>query len=120
MTMKIAFELIPKEFVSDTAFYDYKDQMSDAMSKVNKFGAVVVFKEGEYYGIVDDRSIAKQGTTKIPQNYPVGKFARSVPILDMSSNIKQAIQVFYDSSSKAIPFAENKKIKGILKRTDIL
>lgn len=118
--MKVAFELIPKEFVSDTAFYDYKDQMSDALSKVNKFGAIVVFKEGEYYGIVDDRSIAKQKTTKIPQNYPVGKFAKSVPILDRSSDIKRAIEVFYNSSSKAIPFAENNKIKGILKRTDIL
>jgi CBS domain-containing protein len=118
--MKIAFELIPKEFVSDTVFYDYKDQMADALSKVNKFGAVVVFKDGEYYGIVDDRSIAKQGSTKIPQNYPVGKFAKSVPILDRSSDIKRAIRVFYESSSKAIPFAENNRIKGILKRTDIL
>lgn len=118
--MKVAFELIPKEFVSDTAFYDYKDEMSDALSKVNKFGAVVVFKDGEYYGIVDDRSIAAQGTTKIPQNYPVGKFAKQVPTLNKSSNIKDAIQVFYDSSSKAIPFIENNKIKGILRRTEIL
>jgi CBS domain-containing protein len=118
--MKVAFELIPKEFLSETTFYDYKDPMADALTKVNKFGAVVVFKEGQYYGIVDDRSIAKQGTMKMPQNYPVGKFARSVPILDSSSDIKSAIQVFYDSSSKAIPFAHNNKIKGILKRTDIL
>ncbi len=120
MTMKVAFELIPKEFISDTAFYDYKDQMSDALTKVNKFGAVVVFKDGQYYGVVDDRSIAKQGTIRMPENYPVGKFARSVPILDRSSDIGKAIEVFYNSATKAVPLAENNKIKGILKRTDIL
>lgn len=118
--MKLAFEIIPKEFVSDTAFYDYKDPMSKALSKVNKFGAVVVFKDGAYYGIVDDRSMAVKGTTKIPQNFPIGKFAKQVPILDMNADIKLAIQTFYDSSSKALPLSENNKIKGILKRTDIL
>ena len=118
--MKVAFELIPKEFVCDTVVYDYKDPMSDALSKVNKFGAVVVFKDGSYYGIVDDRSIAHNGTTKIPQNYPVGKFAKQVPTLSNNVDIKRAIEVFYNSSSKAVPFTEDAKIKGIVKRSDIL
>ncbi len=118
--MKIAFERIPAEFVSDTSFYDYRDPMSDALTKVNKFGAVVVFKDGEYYGIVDDRSIARKGATKLPGSYPVGKFAKPVPIVTKQSNIKKAIRAFYESASKAVPFADNGKIKGILKRSDIL
>ncbi|MDE1859386.1 MAG: CBS domain-containing protein, partial [Candidatus Micrarchaeota archaeon] len=81
---------------------------------------VIVFKDGAYYGIVDDRSMAVRGNTKIPQNYPVGKFAKRVPILTRSMDIRHAIQAFYESSSKAVPFAENDKIKGILRRTDIL
>lgn len=118
--MKLAFELIPKEFMSDTEFYDYKDPMSEALSKVNKFGAVIVFKDGAYYGMVDDRSIATKGATKIPENFPIGKFAKQVPILSMDTDIKSAIQTFYESSSKAVPLSQNNKIKGILKRTDIL
>ena len=120
IAMKVAFELVPKEFMSETTFYDYKDPMSDALSKVNKFGAVVVFKDGQYYGIVDDRSISSQGTTKIPVNYPVGKFAKPVPVITRSADIKKAIEMFYNSATKAIPFSDNNKIKGILKRTDIL
>jgi CBS domain-containing protein len=118
--MKLAFEMIPSEFISDTAFYDYKDLMSDALAKVNRLGAIVVLKDDEYFGVVDGRSIASHGTTRMPENYPVGKFAKHVPVIDAKDSIKKAIQTFYETSSKALPVMSEGEITGILKRTDIL
>ena len=118
--MRVAFGSVPREFVSETEVYDFKDPVSEVLSKVDKLGAVVVTKDGAYFGVVDDRSVALKGATKLGKNFAVGKFARRVPTLNSESELKKAIESFYSSGTKALPYVENGKIKGVVKRTEML
>ncbi|MCL5008623.1 MAG: CBS domain-containing protein [Candidatus Marsarchaeota archaeon] len=117
--MKIAFESVPSEFVSETDFYDHKAPLTEALAKINKYGAVVVTKNGEFYGIVDDRSVLKKGT-KISNKSAISKFALKVPVLDSNTSIEKAVYQFYGSGAKALPYYENKKITGIVSRKTML
>ncbi len=116
----MAFGSIPKEFVSDTQIFDFKDNVSEALPKVEKFGAVVVTRDGQCYGIVDDRAVASFGNTRIPKDIAVGKFARRSAALSKDSEIKSAIGIFYSSGLKALPYVDNGVPKGIVKRSAIL
>ena len=116
----MAFGSIPIEFVSDTEIYDFKDSVSEALPKVEKHSAVVVTRNGRYYGIVDDRAVAIKGATKQSKNFAVGKFARQAPVLTKDSEIRKAIGAFYTSGSKALPYMEGGRIKGIVKRSALL
>ena len=119
--MRGTFGSVPREFVTETQIYDFKDPVSEALAKVEKFNAVVVTKDGSYFGVVDDRAVAARGTTKLGKaSFSVGKFAKQVPVLTKDSEIKSAIEMFYSSGTKALPFLENGKIKGIVKRTQLL
>lgn len=118
--MRVAFGSVPREFVSETEVYDFKDPVSEVLPKVGKLGAVVVTKDGSYFGVVDDRSVAMKGATKLGKGFAVGKFARRVPALSSESEMKKAIESFYSSGTKALPYVENGKVKGVVKRTEVL
>jgi predicted transcriptional regulator len=115
-----AIEPIPSEFVSQTVFYDYKDPITQAISKVKEYTAVIVNKNNDYYGIVDDRTIVRKGALKLHKRQSIGKFAKKVPLLDRSTTIEKAILYFYYEGVKALPYTEENKIIGIVKRTEIL
>jgi hypothetical protein len=55
--MKGLFGNVPMAFVSDTEVYDFKVPVSIALPKIKKLNAVVVTKNGEYYGLVDGRAL---------------------------------------------------------------
>ncbi len=115
----IAFESVPNEFVSKTGFYDHKKPLTEALAQINKYGAVVVTKNGEYYGVVDDRAVVRKGS-KISKSSAISKFASKVPVLDSSTSIEKAIHQFYSSGAKALPYYENKKITGVVNRSAML
>jgi len=115
-----AIEPIPSEFVSQTVTYDYKDPITQAMSKVKEYTAVIVNKNNDYYGIVDDRTIVRKGAIKLHKRQSIGKFAKKVPLLDRSTTIEKAILYFYYEGVKALPYTEGNKIIGIVKRNEIL
>ena len=115
-----AIEPIPSEFVSQTVTYDYKDPITQAMSKVKEYTAVIVNKNNDYYGIVDDRTIVRKGALKLHKRQSIGKFAKKVPLLDRSTTIEKAILYFYYEGVKALPYTEGNKIIGIVKRNEIL
>lgn len=118
--MRGAFGSIPKEFVSETELYDFKDSISEALPKVERLSAVVVTKNGSYYGIVDDRAVTGKGSVKLGKTFAVGKFAKRVPFLTKESEIRKVIELFYSSGTKALPYMDNGKVKGIVKRSAIL
>ena len=118
--MRGAFGSIPKEFVSETESFDFKNSISEALPKIQKMGAVVVTKNGNYYGIVDDRALTSKGTVKLGKSFAVGKFATRAPILTKDSEIKKAIELFYSTGTKALPFFENNRVKGVVRRSAIL
>lgn len=118
--MKLAFQPIPKEFVSSTEFFDSKSPLTKAIEKVNKYGAVVVLNGKDYFGIVDERSIQSKKNLDIGKRESISKFAKKAPVLDSSTSIDKAIIDFYESGSKALAYREEGKIKGIVHRNSLL
>lgn len=117
--MRMPFGSIPSEFVSEAKIYDFKQPLVEAISNVNKMGAVIVTKEGKYYGIVDARAATRAGL-KLDKNFPVGKVAKQAPQLNEESDIEKAISLFYSSSTKALPFMRSGRVAGMVKRTAII
>lgn len=118
--MKLAFQPIPKEFVSGTEFFDLKSPLTKAIEKVSKYGAVVVLNGKDYFGIVDERSIQAKKNLDIGKRESISKFAKKAPVLDSSTSIDKAIIDFYESGSKALAYREEGKIKGIVHRNSLL
>jgi predicted transcriptional regulator len=110
---------MPKEFVSGTQFYDYKTPVTQALEKLKKYGAVVVFRNREYYGVVDDRSIFRNRSLTsfdFSKKFSVGKLARKVPTLDSGTSLGRMINYFHECSAKALPYKEGNKITGVVRR----
>ncbi|MGC8662264.1 MAG: CBS domain-containing protein [Candidatus Micrarchaeia archaeon] len=115
-----AFELIPSEFVSETITFDYKASITEAINKIEEYTAVLVNKNGEYYGIVDNKAITNKGEIRLNKGQSIGKFAKRVPLLDSATPIEKAIIYFYFEGVRALPYTEGNKIKGIIKRSEML
>ncbi len=118
--MAIAPEAVPEEFVSETVIFDYKTPAKEAFEKIKRFGTVIVTKDGGFYGIVDNRTIARQGSLKLSDKHPLGKFATRVPVLDKDVSVDKAIAQFYEFATKALPYRSGKKVTGIIKREEML
>ncbi|MDE1851195.1 MAG: CBS domain-containing protein [Candidatus Micrarchaeota archaeon] len=118
--MKPAFQILPEEFVSKAQFFDYKIPISEAFESIKRDGAVVVMKDKGYYGIVDDRAIARNSMLKLPYGYALGKVARPLRYMDSSYDIEKAATLFYKSATKVLPFAEKGRVTGIVHRMDVL
>ncbi len=118
--MAIAFETIPKELVSESSVYDYKTPLVKLIEKINEEGAVVVTRNKRYYGIVDRKAIGKKRNLTISETLPVGKLAVKTAVVNAGSSINSVIKEFNSSSTNALPYVENNKVKGMLKRNGIL
>lgn len=118
--MREVFENIPEAFVTKTATYDQKVPITSILGDVNKFGAVVITKDKEYYGIIDHRTLARSSTLRVDEKFTSGKFARKVPVITNTASVADAINLFYQSASKALPYLKGNAIAGIVKRDEIL
>ena len=118
--MAIAFETIPKELVSESSVYDYKTPLVNLIEKINEEGAVVVTRNKRYYGIVDRKAIGKKRNLTVSESLPVGKLAIKTAVVNAGSSISSVIKEFNSSSTNALPYMENNKVKGMLKRNGIL
>ena len=90
------------------------------LGDIDKLGTVVITNNGEYLGIVDQRSIASKGSLKLEDKYACGKFAQKVPMLSESTSITDALSYFYNTSSKALPYMKGSKVAGVVKRDSML
>jgi CBS domain-containing protein len=114
---------IPKELISKTLFFDYKTPITQVLSVLegNKYPATVIMKENSYYGVVDARAIYRSQTgLTLNKNQNVGDFAIKVPRITSTSSIDDVIYYFYKAHTKALPYSEGKKIRGILDRLTLL
>jgi CBS domain-containing protein len=117
--MANAFTQIPKEFVSKTEFYDYAAPAAGAIEKISSLGAVIVNRNGTFYGIVDERSVSRRGTG-VSRAMHIGSFAENVPVLNGETSLESVIAHFYNTQKKALPYAENDRVSGIVRREKIL
>lgn len=113
------FEQVPEEFVSKTIVCDYKTPITQISDKVGRFGAVIVQKNNEYYGMIDSRSMSSNGS-RFKKSAYLDKFSDKAPVLDSSTSIGNAIAHFYYSAKKALPYTNGKRITGVVKRERIL
>ncbi len=118
--MAIAFETIPKELVSESSVYDYKTPLVKLIEKINEEGAVVVTRNKRYYGVVDRKALGKKRNLTVSETLPVGKLAVKTAVVNAGSSINSVIKEFNSSSTNALPYMENNKVKGMLKRNGIL
>jgi signal-transduction protein with cAMP-binding, CBS, and nucleotidyltransferase domain len=118
--MPVAFQEIPTEFVSKSSIVDYKTPITQVLSDVRKYGAVVVTKDGKYLGLVDDRAIARSVGTNMNEGASIGKVAKTGQVLGQNTSVRDAISFFYNSATKALPYLKDGKIIGIVKRDTIL
>ena len=110
---------LPREFVTKAELYDYKTELPSLIGRIKEAGTIVVLKEGSYFGVVDDRELARSNITKM-QKILVGKFANKVPLLNGSTTFENVLRYFYESDARALPFAEGNKVVGIVKREKLL
>jgi predicted transcriptional regulator len=121
--MPTLYEPLPKEFVSETAFFDYKTPLTQVLDDMNKFGAVIVTKDKAYFGIADNRTLSRSGSAqplKFSKALSIGKFARKLPLLNKDTSIGSTIGYFHEFSTKALPFGEGDRVKGVVKRDMVL
>ncbi len=114
---------VPVGLISKTVFFDYKTPITRVLSVLegNKCAATVITKENAYYGIVDARAIYRSQTgLTINKNQSAGDFAIKVPRITSTSSIDDVIYYFYKAHTKALPYTEGKKIKGLLDRNTLL
>ena len=121
--MQALFEALPKEFVSGTSFVDYKTPVTEVLENIRRLGAVVVLKNRQYYGIVDDRSVSRSRSLqplKFSKSFPIGKLARKLPPLGPETSLSKLIADFHESSAKVLPYMQGGKITGIVRRSVVL
>lgn len=121
--MPALFEPIPKEFVSKTVFYEYKTPVVETLDALIKNCAAIVVRNGEYCGMVEDRSLFRAHGLKslsFPRNFPIGKLLRKVPMLNQTTSIGKMVNYFHELGIKAMPYQEGTKITGIVRRERVL
>ncbi len=116
LSLKVSADLI-----SPAKFVDYNDKVVSLIGTLSKEDAVIVRRGNEVTGILDKRSLGREmsGVT-ISKNAIAGKMARKTPILSGDSTLMDAIRYMHASRSKALPYVENGRVKGILNRSALL
>ncbi len=112
---------IPKELLTNTVNLDYKTPMSNVMVHLKKYPAVVLYKDKDYYGIVDSRSIyrATKGF-RLQDKEKIDNFVVRVPTITNSTSVYELLNSFYRSGVKALPYSNGNKITGVLERKTVL
>jgi CBS domain-containing protein len=111
---------IPKELISGTQSFDAKTPISEIISSIGKYGAVVVNRSAKYYGIIDNRSVYRFGSARGAGRESAGKFSIAVSPITNSTSIDDVIMEFYKSRTKALPYLSGTRIVGIIKRLTLL
>ncbi len=111
---------IPKELISKTVSFDGKTPVSEILSAIDKYGAVVINKNSEYFGIIDNRTLYRSGAAAKGTRVNAEKFAIAVPTINDSTSIDEVLVGFHKSRAKALPYMSGSRITGIIKRFTVL
>ncbi|HUC38705.1 MAG TPA: CBS domain-containing protein [Candidatus Acidoferrum sp.] len=110
---------IPKELISKTESFDASTPISKVLSAVDKYGAVVVNKSNQYYGIIDNRSLYNSRISA-GKRESAGKFASVLPAINDSTSVDEMMLGFHKSRAKALPYSSGRRITGVIKRFTLL
>lgn len=112
---------IPKELISKVPVFDSKVPITRVIPAIQKNEAVLINKQGAFYGVIDTRAIYKSGMRlKISKDMSAERFAVRTPKVFQSTSINDLISYFYKIQTKALPFVSEGKITGVIKRSTML
>ncbi len=112
---------IPKELIRSTQIFDYKTPMSRLIAQLKRYPALVVYKDKNYYGILDSRTIYRTSHGfKYLENEKAEKFVAKVSKITNDTTVYELINIFYKSGVKALPYFNGSKVTGILERSTLL
>ena len=112
---------IPEGLISKSEVFDSKTPITKVIPAIKEYEAVIIDKDGDYYGIIDSRAIYKsiQGL-RSPKNQAASNFVVKVPRITDSTTIDDVIYYFYKARTRALPYVKNDKVRGVLKRGTLL
>ncbi|MEM3791305.1 MAG: CBS domain-containing protein [Candidatus Micrarchaeaceae archaeon] len=111
---------IPYEFIEKVPVIDANESISKALSHIYSNGGIILTRQGEYFGIVDDRRIIRSKGERIKKSMKVGNFAVKVEPVDSTYPLSKAISNMFYFKCKMLPFIESNQIFGALKRNTLL
>ena len=112
---------IPEGLISKTMFFDAKAPITKVIPAVQQYDAVVVNKEGGYFGIIDSKIIYRYlQDLRVSTKQTADKFVIRVPRITDTTSMEDVIFYFSKSRSKALPYVKNEKITGILTRSTMV
>ena len=112
---------IPSNLISKVPIIDSSEPVTSVIPKLSKNPAVIVTKDGKYYGIVDMRSIYRsKGVLYLSKGQKVEGFVRRIKSADDSITVDMLAERFLLTKSKAIPYVSGGKIEGVIDRNTML
>ena len=99
---------------------DYRTPMDRVLPAVGRDSAVIITKQGDYYGIIDTKVLQRSGSSTSLKGTKAEAFAVNVPKITPNTNMDDAVYYFCKSRTKALPYAMKGKVKGVLERTTLL
>lgn len=109
----------PFERMKTAQIMDVSEPLSKAIAELGRSGTcVVVTKDGEYQGIVDDRSMERM--TSDPSSTRLGAVVEKAPIVPSDSSILQVCKFFFAGPYKHLPVQEGRRVVGVISRNDVL
>ena len=110
-------ERIPSSVVSQVPVFDANTAMTKVIPAIHKNPAVLVNKDGVFYGLVDFRSVHRESISlKLNKKAPVLKYAVKVPKIMRSTSLDDAVFYFYRSKRNALPYFDDEKVIGVIDR----
>ncbi|MEM0107220.1 MAG: CBS domain-containing protein [Candidatus Micrarchaeaceae archaeon] len=112
---------LPHELITKTEEVDIKAKIGQVLPLLNKIPAVIVNKNGHYYGIFDSRSMARARVQlRFAKDATIEKYVTPVPPITSSTDIDSLLNSFYTFRTKALPYIEKNKLVGVLDRNTLL
>ncbi|MBI5046769.1 CBS domain-containing protein [Candidatus Micrarchaeota archaeon] len=94
------------------------EPISKAASHLEENPAVIVTKDGKYYGMIDDHAI--DPSLKNPQTVKCENMIIRPPVLKSSATIIERITAFSVGHFKALPVVQEQTVMGVTTRTELL
>ncbi|MCL5440381.1 MAG: CBS domain-containing protein [Candidatus Marsarchaeota archaeon] len=112
--------VIFEKLVTKATVYDYKTPATKVVHLLGKKSAVVVMKDGQYYGMLDPKSLGSAMQGLEIKGASIEKYTAKVPKITSHTMMDDLVSLFYKSRAKALPFVSGNKVKGILERSTVL
>jgi predicted transcriptional regulator/ribosome-associated translation inhibitor RaiA len=105
--------------IKRTLVLDSSEYISKALSQLDQTPAVIVTKNGKYYGVIDHRSLGNN--MRLPQNTKCESAVVKPPVLLEGAGLMEMVDAFLVGHFKALPIIdENERPVGITTRVELL